>query len=169
MSRILVIPFLIRVLDIYEIAVNFNDAQHQGDKRKRSQQCSMELFRFKSSRFFKYHFLPGLRYGPNLLKPFVQSRVLVMSALMRLGWSFWAHDSGILQEQGLDGNNCKCAPGPGPRPLQPGSRSSIVPSLQSFGSAIIQVIFWFTFYLICGDIWYLDTRVSCITATIISN
>ncbi|CAL1141604.1 unnamed protein product [Cladocopium goreaui] len=39
MSRILVIPFLIRVLDIYEIAVNFNDAQHQGDKRKRSQQC----------------------------------------------------------------------------------------------------------------------------------
>ena len=42
MSRILVIPFLIRVLDIYEIAVNFNDAQHQGDKRKRSQQCSME-------------------------------------------------------------------------------------------------------------------------------
>lgn len=34
-----------RGLDTYEIAVNFTDAQHQGDRRKKSQQCSLAPFR----------------------------------------------------------------------------------------------------------------------------
>ena len=34
-----------RALDTYEIAVNFTDAQHQGDRRKKSQQCFLAPLR----------------------------------------------------------------------------------------------------------------------------
>ena len=33
-----------RSMDVYEIAVNFQDAAHQGDRRKKSQQCHMKSF-----------------------------------------------------------------------------------------------------------------------------
>lgn len=30
-------------MDVFEVAVNFADSQHQGDRRKKSQQCNLPI------------------------------------------------------------------------------------------------------------------------------
>ena len=41
-----------RAMDVYEIALNYTDAQHQGDRRKKSQQCILDPFTISSILIF---------------------------------------------------------------------------------------------------------------------
>lgn len=40
-----------RAMDVFEIAINYNDSPHGGDRRKRSQQCSSDTFKLNGFDF----------------------------------------------------------------------------------------------------------------------
>ena len=89
-------------MDTYEIALNFSDPVHQGDRRKKSQQCypaaSTDSFDFHSN---LWQTKLVLTLNPrDMFQTWYQFQTWYEHVAPRLGRCLWALQRGIRQEQG---------------------------------------------------------------------
>jgi len=100
-------------MDVYEIAVNFQDAAHQGDRRKKSQQCHMKSF----CKIFEWFSIFIILLPTNTFTCFKWFHVTIRKTHMpkelgwcltgtRLGWCLWAFERGIRQVSGTPWLDC---------------------------------------------------------------
>ena len=109
-----------RNLDSYEISLNFLDSPHQGDKRKKSQQCFLVI---TGSFFSSKQVCCSIMYPPHshfwwlifwLIEPH------------RLGCRVWgSHGHCLREEQGSPWNDFRGGKGKGHRPAKPGTGESL--------------------------------------------